>query len=87
LRQLEANKVNADEKTLQDIDAYLVGFPPASINPKILELAEQIMKHADDLVKRYQAPPTPPPPPPPPPAPSGPMASMDAADAFWHEVA
>jgi hypothetical protein len=72
--------VNADEKTLQDIDAYLVGFPPASINPKIIELAKMIRQHADDLVKRYQ-------PPPPPPAPYGPMASWTAADVFWHEVA
>jgi hypothetical protein len=80
LRQLEAHEVNDAEKTLQDIDAYLVGFPPAIMNPRILELAERIRRHADDLVKRYQ-------PPPPPPAPSGPMASMDAADAFWHGVA
>jgi len=78
-----------DEKTLSDIDAYLVGFPPASINPKVLEWARLIAKHADDLVKRYQ-----PPPPPPPAPPSGdPMASMDAADLnlradlFWDEVA
>lgn len=69
-----------DEKTLSDIDAYLVGFPPASINPKVLEWARLIRQHADDLVKRYQ-------PPPPPPEPIGPMASMDAADVFWHEVA
>jgi len=62
-----------DEKTLSDIDAYLVGFPPASINPRVLELARLIRQHADDLVKRYQ-------PPPPPPEPTGPMASMDAND-------
>ena len=73
-----------DEQRLSEIDAYLVGFPPASINPKVLEWAKKIRQHADDLVKRYQ-----PPPPPPPPAPpsSDPMASMDAADVFWHEVA
>jgi hypothetical protein len=79
LRQLEANEVN-DEQRLQDIDAFLVGFPPASINPKIIELAKMIRQHADDLVKKYQ-------PPPPPPAPSGPMAYWTAADVFWHEVA
>jgi hypothetical protein len=71
--------VNADEKTLRDIDAYLAGFPPASINPKIIELAKMIRQHADDLVKRYQ-------PPPPPPAPSGPMASMDAGDLHASEI-
>ena len=69
-----------DEQRLSDIDAYLVGFPPASINPKVLEWARMIAKHADDLVKRYQ-------PPPPPPEPTGPMASMDAADVLSHEVA
>ena len=75
-----------DEQRLSEIDAYLVGFPPASINPKVLELAKKIRQHADDLVKRYQ-------PPPPPPEPTGPMASMDMndlnlrADLFWDEVA
>lgn len=78
--------MSPDEKTLSDIDAYLVGFPPASINPKVLEWAKKIRQHADDLVKRYT-------PPPPPPEPTGPMASMDAADLnlradlFWDEVA
>ena len=78
-----------DEQRLSEIDAYLVSFPPASINPKVLEWARLIRQHADDLVKRYS-----PPPPPPPAPPSGdPMASMDAADLnlradlFWDEVA
>ena len=69
-----------DEQRLSEIDAYLVGFPPASINPKVLEWARLIRQHADDLVKRYA-------PPPPPPEPTGPMASMNAADVFSHEVA
>ena len=60
-----------DEQRLSEIDAYLVGFPPASINPKVLEWAKKIRQHADDLVKRYT-------PPPPAPEPTGPMASMDA---------
>ena len=56
-----------DEEKFKQFDAYLVGFPPASLNPKLIELAKLIRQHADDLVKRYT-------PPPPPPEPTGPMA-------------
>ena len=79
MRELEAEAMS-DEQRLSEIDAYLVGFPPASINPRVIELAKKIRQHADDLVKRYT-------PPPRPPEPTGPMASMDAADVFSHEVA
>lgn len=53
------------------------GIPPASVNPKVHEAAQQLMQRIVEIMLRFGVvSPTVPPPPPP----SGPMASMDAAD-------
>ena len=49
------------------------GFPPASINPKVAEIAQEITLAVIAVLARYGFGPTVPAPPPPPP-PSGPMA-------------
>jgi len=49
------------------------GFPPASINPKVQEIANEIALAVIAVLARYGFGPTVPAPPPPPP-PSGPMA-------------
>ncbi len=49
------------------------GFPPASINPKVQEIANEIALAVMAVLVRYGFGPTVPAPPPPPP-PSGPMA-------------
>ena len=49
------------------------GFPPASINPKVQEIANEIALAVMAVLVRYGFGPTVPTPPPPPP-PSGPMA-------------
>jgi hypothetical protein len=49
------------------------GFPPASVNPKVQEIAQEITLAVMAVLVRYGFGPTVPAPPPPPP-PSGPMA-------------
>jgi len=49
------------------------GFPPASVNPKVQEIANEIALAVIAVLARYGFGPTVPAPPPPPP-PSGPMA-------------
>ena len=52
------------------------GIPPASANPKLFEVGNELAKRIIEIMMRFTVvSPTIPPPPPP-----GPMASMDAAD-------
>jgi hypothetical protein len=64
------------------------GIPPASVNPKVIEAGQQLMKRIVEILAQFgYVSPTIPTPPPPPPA--GPVASMDANDlhaVFWEQV-
>jgi hypothetical protein len=56
------------------------GIPPASINPKVIEAGQQLIKRITEILIQfgYPSPTIPIPPPPPPPGSVG--VSMDAAD-------
>jgi hypothetical protein len=65
------------------------GIPPASVNPKVIEAGQKLIKQITEILIQFGYPSPTIPLPPPPPSPGSVGVSMDASDlhaVFWDEV-